>query len=478
MAYGITDQGFVRKTQENIISDLETEWKNKFGQDSDLSEDSPNSIIIGLVSDMADELWNAAEDSYNALNPTTATGVPLANDANLVGITPKEASPSTASVSFRGDNTTLIPAGTQVKQSATNLVFKTIEAGQISQGFCNWVQFQISQLVNSVSYILYIDGNSYSYTSDSSATYDEIVLGLKAVVEGAALGLTITNEGSGLLTIEATDKDDIYDISTGSKFTIGKVQSVIEVENLTLGEISITPESIDTISTAVSGLDSVLNYYDGNTGREAESDQELRIRRKVDIVVAGFSFTDAIKARLSNVNGVSYAKVYENDELYTVNDIPAKSFESVVVGGSNQEIANELYTAKIGGIKSWGAESAVVRDSDNIPHYIRFTRPSNLYFWVKITINSYDSESDFPINGEAAIKQSILDFGQALNIGENVILQKFYKPVYEIDGIAAATIQIASTPSPTDVPVYGSANINCSIRQIPNFDLTRIAVVL
>lgn len=478
MTYGITDQGFVRKAQENIIADLETEWKNKFGQDADLSEDSPNSIVIALVSEMADELWQAAEDSYKALNPITATEVSLSDSANMVGINRKEASPSTANVSFRGDNTTPIPASTQVKQSATNLVFKTINAGQISQGFCNWVQFQISELANSIRYTLYIDGNDYSYTSDASATYDEIVLGLKAVVESADIGLTINNEGDGLLTIEATDKDDIYDISTGSRFAIVKVQSVIEVESLATGQISITPQSIDTISTAVSGLDSVVNYYDGNTGREAESDQELRIRRKVDIAVSGFSFTDAIKARLSNVNGVSYAKVYENDELYTINDIPAKSFEAVVVGGSNQEIANELYTAKIGGIKSWGTESAVVRDSDNIPHYIKFTRPSNLYFWVKITINSYDNESDFPVNGEAAIKQSILDFGNLLTIGENVILQKFYKPVYEIDGIAEATIEIASTTSPTDTPTYGSSNINCSIRQIPNFDLTRIVVVL
>jgi len=478
MAYGITDQGFVRKTQENIITDLETAWKNAFGQDADLSEDSPNSIIIGLMAEGYDELWQTAEDAYNSLNPNYATENALDNSMGIVGTKRKEASPSTANVSFKGDNITIIPAGTQVKQSATNLVFQTITASQISQGFTNWIQFQISQLVNSVSYIIYIDGNTYSYTSDGSATYDEIVLGLKAVVEGAALGLTITNEGSGLMTIQATDKDDIYDITTGSKFTVGKVQSVIEVESLTLGAISITPESIDTISTSLNGLDSVLNYYDGNTGREDEADQEARMRRKTDITVSGFSFTDAIKSRLSDINGVSYARVYENDELFTVNDIPAKSWEAVVVGGSNQDIANELYLAKIGGMKSWGSESIVVKDSDNIPHYIRFTRPSNIYFWVKITINAYDPEATFPINGAAAIKESILAYGQSLKIGENVILQKFYTPVYDVEGIAQATVQIASTSSPLDVPVYGSSNINCSIRQIPNFDLTRISVVL
>lgn len=478
MAYGITDKGFIRKTQEIIINDLEIAWKNKLGQDQDLSLDSPNSIIIGLISEAYDELWQIAEDSYNSLNPIYATGTSLDNSMGIVGIKRKEASPSTANVSFRGDNVTNIPAGTQVKQSATNFVFQTINTSKISQDFTNWIQFQISQLTDSVNYIIYIDGNAYSYTSDGSATYNEIVLGLKAVVEGANLGLTITNEGSGLMTIEAIDKDDIYDITAGSKFTVGKVQSVIEVESLVVGAISITPESIDTISTSLNGLDSVLNYYDGNTGREDETDQEARMRRKIDIAVSGFSFTDAIKSRLSDVNGVSYAKVYENDEMYTVNDIPAKSWEAVVLGGSNQDIANELYLAKIAGMKSWGSELVEVKDTDNIPHYIRFTRPSNIYFWVKVTINAYDPEATFPVNGAAAIKESILVYGQSLKIGENVILQKFYTPVYNVEGIAQATIQIASTSSLIDVPVYGSSNINCSIRQIPNFDLTRISIVL
>jgi hypothetical protein len=100
MAYGVTTNGFVRKTNEQIISDLENEWKTQFGQDSDLSEDSPNSILIGLIGSMADSLWQTAEDTYNSLDK-------------------KGASASTSNVSFRGDNATSIPSNTQVKQSST-----------------------------------------------------------------------------------------------------------------------------------------------------------------------------------------------------------------------------------------------------------------------------------------------------------------------------------------------------------------------
>jgi uncharacterized phage protein gp47/JayE len=481
MTYGVTTEGFVRKTNEEIVSDLETEWKTEFGQDSDLSEDSPNSILIGLIAAMSDSLWQTAEDTYNSLNRNTASGVPLENAVSLVGIDKKAASASTSNVSFKGDNATSIPSNTQVKQSSTGLIFETLEDNFITQGECNWIQITVTTISNNATYRFYIDGNAYSYVSDGTATADEIVAGLKAVVEAAAIGLTITDEGSGLMTIEATDKDDIYDITADSKMTVGKVQSQIEVTALEVGQNGVAAETIDTISTAISGLDSVINYYEGEAGREIETDQELRLRTQQDIAVAGFNFVDAIRAKvLDEVSGVSYCRVYENDSLTTdANNIPAKSFEAVVEGGSNANIADQLFQMKVAGIKSYGDVTVEVKDDQDIPHNIQFSRPSNLYMWVKVVIDSYNDEEDFPDDGEAAIKESILEFGEDyLNIGDVVVTQKFYTPLYEIDGIASATITIASTSTAEGTPTYSSSNINCSIKEKPLFDLSRIEVTL
>jgi len=478
--YGVTINGFVRKTQEQIKTDLETEWKDSLGQDQDLSEDSPNAILIGLVTEMADTLWQTAEDTYNSLNRNSAEGVPLQNAVALVGITIKDESKSTANVSFRGDNITNIPANTQVKQTATGLVFKTLEASQISSDFCNWIQLQVNSVANSTPYRLYIDGNVYTYTSDGSATYTEIIAGLKAVVEGATIGLTITNEGTGLMTIQATDKDDVYDIAGSSYFTTGKVQTVIEVECLDFGHNEVSAESIVEISTAVSGLDSVINYYEGEAGRNIEEDQELRLRTQSDIAVSGFNFVDAIRAKvLNDVPGTSYCKVYENDTMETdANSIPAKSWEAVIDGGSDSNIAELLYKMKIAGMRSSGSETVEVKDDTGVPHNIRFTRPTNLYMWVKATINSYNAEEDFPAAGEAAIKAAMLAYSARFNIGDIIVAQKFITPVFEVEGIGSVTITIASTALPDDVPTYGSSNINCTIRQQPNFDLSRMVVVL
>ena len=481
MAYGVTDTGFIRKTFDQSKSELETNWKNRLGQDQDLSEDSPNAIIIGLVAEMADQLWATAEDSYNSLNRNTAEAVPLDNTLALIGIERNDESPSTANVSFKGDNITTIPANTQVKQSTTAIVFKTTASAQIKQTACNWIQFQINTVSNTTVYRFYIDGNAYSYTSDGTATEDEIADGIKTVIEAAAIGLGVTNEGSGLITIEATDKDDSYDIAANSLLTVGKVQSIIAVECLLVGENEVPIGSINEISTAVAGLDSVYNYSAGETGTAIETDQEARLRGQTDPAVSGFSFTDAIKAKVvDEVAGVSYCRVYENDDIVTdANSIPAKSWEAVIVGGSSTNIGALLYRMKIAGMRSYGSETVVVKDSDDIPHNIRYTRPDNLYFWLKVTINSYNSEEDFPADGEAAIKAAMLSFANDyFNIGDNVILQKFYKPVFEVEGLGDVTIEMDATAATNDTPVYASANINCTIRQIPNFDLSRMTVVL
>jgi uncharacterized phage protein gp47/JayE len=126
MPYGVTPTGFNRKPFDIIQAKLEDNWRNKLGQDQDLSPDSPNAMIIGLTAAMADECWQNAEDSYNSLNRNSAEGVPLDNSVALIGMERKDESATTVIVSLKGTNTTNIPTTTQVKQQNTNLVFQPL----------------------------------------------------------------------------------------------------------------------------------------------------------------------------------------------------------------------------------------------------------------------------------------------------------------------------------------------------------------
>lgn len=482
MVYGITSTGFLRKSFDEIKTEMEDSWKNKFGQDQDLSADSPNSMIISIPAMMIDELWQVAENIYNSLDRNKAEGTELNRTMGLIGMERLNESPSTANVSFRGLNSTAIPKFSQLKQENTDLIFETIMDSKITSNSCNWIQMQINSLLNSAAYRLYIDGDVYSYNSDSSATYSEIINGLKNAVESASIGLSIADEGSGLMTISANDLDDSYDISGSALLSIYRVQSVIETKCTINGSNEVAQNSINSTVQSIAGVDSVNNFTAGQSGRNTETDQEARLRSQADKSVAGFNFTDAIKAKIiDDVQGVSYCRVYENDSMITdSNSIPAKSWEAIIEGGADSDIANTLFLMKVAGMALSGSENKIIKDGDGIPHQIKFTRPENNYIWIRATINSYNSEEDFPANGEAAIKQSIFNFtkNKKFNIGDTIISQKFISPIYEVSGIGSVIVEIAQTSTINGTPTYSQNNINLGIRQKPVFDLTRISVVL
>jgi len=482
MSYGITSEGFIRKTlQEAIKPEIEQSWLDKFGANSDLTPDSINAILIGLFSQLSDNQWGALEGVYNSLNRKTATGQALSNAVALVGVTRMAETSSTAICSFRGTNSTILPINTQVKQSLNGFVFGTFTEITLTKNACNLAQFEIITLSNATTYRFYINSSTYSYISDADATNEEIIAGLKAVIEGASLGLTVTDDADGKMTIQSDDKNDIYDIDADSKMSVVSVQSVAQVQSITAGKIAVPALTIDEISTAIAGFDSVIQYFDGNEGRAQESDIDLRLRTDNNLAVAGFNFVDAIRARLLNeVLGVSYCRVYENDTLIENADgIPAKSYEVVIEGGSDTDVAEKLLTLKSAGLPSFGSTSVFVNDVLGVQQLVRFTRPTTAYFWVQVTINSYNVEETFPLLGEIAIQEAIYNYAiNAFNIGDIVAVQKFYSPVYEIKGIADVTIKIATTATVLDAPAYDTININLSVREKPNFATSRIEIIL
>lgn len=479
---GITPQGFIRKTSQEIIEELRTAWQEAFPNAGDISDDSIAGQFIGLFAAMNTEAWEGLEASYNSNVIDAAEGNSLAKLLNLLALRAKQASPSTVEVSFRGDNSTIIPQGTQVKQSSTNLSFQTIVQGAITQSATNWIELIVNSIVNNALYSITISNNVYQYTSSASATANEIIAAFKSDIEASIADITVTDQGSSAMLIESNDKNNLYNIVPDSKLTINKVQSVIEVECLEIGENIVEANSIDQIINAVAGLDSIRNYFDGQTGRADETDQEFRNRGRQSPKYVGRQTVGANRARILNdIDGVSYCQVYNNPTLeVSPAGIPPKSWEAVVEGGADNNIANKIYIeSTIGGIAPSGNLTIVISDSQGLPVPVKFSRPENLFIWIKITIDSYNPEEATPINLAEAIRAQVLEYANnTFNIGDVIVLQKLYTPLYQIKGIGSATILLSSAISETVTPIYSTDNINCNIRQKPVFSTNRIEVII
>ena len=123
--YGITSEGFKRKRLDQLLEELNDEVKSIFGDNFNVSPESPDGQINGVISESNANLWEIAEDSYNAFNPSAAIGVTLSNLVQLNGITRLAATSSRAQLTLTGTAGTVVPDGSLVSTSDTGDQFST-----------------------------------------------------------------------------------------------------------------------------------------------------------------------------------------------------------------------------------------------------------------------------------------------------------------------------------------------------------------
>jgi uncharacterized phage protein gp47/JayE len=154
---------------------------------------------------------------------------------------------------------------------------------------------------------------------------------------------------------------------------------------------------------------------------------------------------------------------------------PPKSFEAVVQGGTDADVAMMIWLSKPAGIATFGNTNFTITDSMGNPQVIFFSRPTPIYIWVDVVLTLY-SEETFPTTGLSLVAAAILAYGNALGIGVDVLLQRVLCQIFAVPGVASGVMQLAATNAPTDTPTYGSSDISIGESEISAWDLSRIFV--
>jgi uncharacterized phage protein gp47/JayE len=244
--------------------------------------------------------------------------------------------------------------------------------------------------------------------------------GLQYVVTSA---VTIGSEGSVLAVIKA--------VKTGTEYNTdaGTVRMIVN-------------------PSSVSGITSVYNKAEVTGGREKETDIDFRDRYYKSVDYAGGVNADAIRASLLNdVEGVSSAYIYENDQdvFDEIYNLPAHSMEAVVYGGLDEEVAQAIYARRAAGIQTLGSSEVDVLTASGQTMKIRFSRPSPKRIWVRIT--SLKTTKEF--SGNVAIKEALLEYigdstSGGLNIGVSVVYIKLPGIINSVLGVEDFDIEISS----------------------------------
>jgi uncharacterized phage protein gp47/JayE len=464
--FGLTDSGFVIKRLPDIVAELEQAFRDEFGE-IDVSASSVFGQIIGVTAKPIADLWELMGIVYLSQSPTSAEGVQLDNVAQYTGITRLGATATRGEVVMYSDGTTVpVPAGTEVSDIILTKVYELEAAVTIQASSVVQTLIDITTAVSGIEYKVTVNSTDYTYTAGGGDTPAMIATQLVTAINTGPKPEAVTgiDHSDGTLTVIADDKTTTFSIAVtdddsppGSNIEIDEIGTPGVFRGQDAGDFPAPATSVTVIDTPVSGLDRVSNLLDLQTGRDVETDAELRLRRIDSLQIGSVATLAAIRSRLlQDVDDVSEVAIYENRTDVTDGDgRPPHSFESVVVGGDPQDIGQMIWDTKPAGIQTFGNQTAVdVVDSNGDTQQMFFSRPVSMYAYVKVRFDGYDEET-FPSDGIDTIKAAILEYGNTLRIGEDMIRDRFYAPIFNsgVAGIGViTTLEIGLTDDPEDVP--------------------------
>lgn len=481
----VTDTGFQKKTLAEIKEDLEAQFKEIFGDDIDLDESGSFGQLIGILSKDFSELWDALEEIYTCRNVNQATGVCLDNIVAENAIARLDATATFVNnVLLEGDEGTIVQAGKKAKQQNNTLNYSLVNDVTITKTNAAKGVISVTDVISGNTYTVTIDSTNYDYVAQVSDTAQDILDELQLLIDaGSWTGSSVSADEQ--LTL--TDLENSFSFDITGDLNIDETWSEGDFQADEAGSNTLPANSLIEIVTPVTGWDSVNNESAGATGRDTETDDELRIRRAQSII-SGTATEEAIASSVfNNVEGVTAVNIFSNRTDSTDSESrPPHSFETVVEGGTDQEVGDEIWRVQPAGIQSFGNTSVTVQDSQGRDQQVDFSRPETVYIFLRVRRSLYVEES-YPSNGDELIKENIVNWSLIktnIDIGKDVILQRLATPVYGVDGTTypripgIEDIEITADFSKTlpYTPTYVSGNISINDRELASFAIDRIEV--
>jgi hypothetical protein len=131
--YGVSEAGFILKSYDVILAEMQEEARTLFGDDIDVSIYSPFGQFLEVNAKVAADLWEAAEDTYYNNFLDTATGTSLDRVCALRGIARLEAQLASGSCTVTADSIDVtLAVGDLRVQTVTSIVFTNTSAVTIT----------------------------------------------------------------------------------------------------------------------------------------------------------------------------------------------------------------------------------------------------------------------------------------------------------------------------------------------------------
>lgn len=465
--HGISDKGFKTKRLTEVQEGMRQRAANIFADlvpPNEVVDTSASSLLgrlITLSSVSNADLWELSHQIYLAFDPNSATGISLDNIVALGGIRREPESRTTADIYLYGDAGITIPFGSVVWSNTTSVSYTLNQTVDLRKESAHGVGITFPNIQPETKYSIF-----YSLAGGTAFTEISITTGPAASLEGMYEDLKnkIENEHPQLISYV---EDDIFFIESAIEFqllsfytslnvALNKVVGMGRVEADEAGEVIQAPNTINGIATPVLGWDRVTNPTQASTGRDRETDEQLRERFRQTKFQRATNIIESLYSALYDVSGVTSIIIYENDtDVEDERGIPPHSFWVIVDGGIEVDVAKAIWLNRPAGIRSVGNTQVSIIDSYGYTRDIKFGRPVQVPFYVRLNIETFQ---DFPPDGVAQIKANLVEYVNSLVVNEDVTYSRLYTPINKVAGHQVNLLEVS-----TDGVDWKTANIEVGL---------------
>ena len=468
--YGVTPQGFVRMRLPEIQNRLFDWLDEEIGQKVSRKPNSVFGIIVGLMANESDIFWELAERDYYDRSPVSASDGSIDNTLAYTSIVRREAESTYMYLVCYGANGMILPVNCQVRGD-TGEKYDIDGMSLITLEKCVSCTLGIKEVVVGREYVIILDDDLHvSYVAEDGDTVPRVLAQLMLQVKGD----WSAKIADGNLVLDFYERRYGGKVTPSELFTVVQVGTPIKFIAQETGSFVPSIGSVKTINTPYDGWYSVSNESDAYAGCDTETATEVRQRYSAAVFNQSVSMKESIKAALLELQDVQSVVVIENrQDVVDANGLKPHSFEVTINGGDNTEIAQTILKRGPLGIDTNGNVEMIVEDQEGTEEKIYFRRPTKVPAYVRITVYEY-LEENLPGDMVDIIKDIVATEGNKLEMGKDVIAQRFLGPIYkQVAGIGYMLIEVSR-----DGKEYTDKSVPMERTEVATFDVDRISVAL
>lgn len=197
------------------------------------------------------------------------------------------------------------------------------------------------------------------------------------------------------------------------------------------GDIRAPAGTVNRIGTPTLGWQTVENILAAEPGAPVQTDLELRAQQSKSTALPSVSLWEGIIGSLLTTVGVRRVSGIKNDgDTPTSEGVPGHSIAMIVDGGEVADIAKTIFLKKGEGVGTYGSTSYNYLDTYGFPNTIKFSRPTVVPAYCKLTISP---AADYLSSAEDEIKARVVSYINSLDIGESVNIARVLASAVKTD---------------------------------------------